>query len=240
MIEQALEMKAGEVEVRGGAAAPAVAMRRSWKPESHQPLLCCPLCSRRLQGGLDAWWPSRKPPSRRAGPSPGRQVAANAVDSATASGYAWDAALLLHRFYSGSCADLASVVSHCLPYPRTVPATMDSIEYYARLDERNRPMVLYRATPQMQEQVWIPGRGWEEDEFLLDVLMGHGDTYPIDLELARQYFPLEAFFSGDQSQGHGWRLHGHQEGGSHGDGLPGDRCDGDGCHGPPDPEPASL
>lgn len=39
---------------------------------------------------------------------------------------------------------------------------MDSIEYCAWLDEQAAPAVLYRATPQMEEQVWIPVSGWED------------------------------------------------------------------------------
>lgn len=76
---------------------------------------------------------------------------------------------------------------------------MDAIEYFADLDEGTIPRILYRATPQMEEQVWIPGQGWQEAEFLLDVLMGHGDTYPISLEMARHYFPAEAFIDADGS-----------------------------------------
>lgn len=102
---------------------------------------------------------------------------------------------------------------------------MEFITYYAHLDEQNIPMILHRATPEMQEQVWIPGRGWQAADFLLDVLMGHGDTYPIAEEMARQYFPAEAFLddNGDDN-GHG---------GGNGDGRqePGPR--------PSHPEPAS-
>lgn len=71
---------------------------------------------------------------------------------------------------------------------------MNTIAYYASLDEQNRPRTLYRATPAMQEQVWMPSQGgWMLSEFLLDVLMGHGDTYPISEQLARQHFPGAAF-----------------------------------------------
>ena len=103
---------------------------------------------------------------------------------------------------------------------------MDSIEYYAWLDEQAAPAVLYRATPQMEEQVWIPGSGWEDTEFLLDVLMGHGDTYPIDLELARRLFPPEAFIEPGGSHGKG----GPEPGGSAPD------HPSSGCHEPADPE----
>ena len=71
---------------------------------------------------------------------------------------------------------------------------MNTIAYYASLDEQNRPRTLYRATPAMQEQAWVPSQGgWMTTEFLLDVLMAHGDTYPIGEQLARQHFPPEAF-----------------------------------------------
>lgn len=83
---------------------------------------------------------------------------------------------------------------------------MDSIAYYVRLNEQDVPIVLYRATPQMQEQVWNPVDGWIDTEFLLDVLMCHGDTYFIETEMARQLFPPEAFI----------------DDGGDGDGPPGD------------------
>ena len=68
------------------------------------------------------------------------------------------------------------------------------MNYYADLDEKNKPLVLYRATPDMKEQVWMPEQGgWKLTEFLLDVLEGGGDTYPVSEKLARQYFPEAAF-----------------------------------------------
>lgn len=68
------------------------------------------------------------------------------------------------------------------------------IRYYADLDEKNKPIVLFRATPDMEEQVWMPEQGgWKLTEFLLDVMQGWGDTYPISEEMAKKHFPKEAF-----------------------------------------------
>lgn len=67
------------------------------------------------------------------------------------------------------------------------------MDYFARLDDQNVPMILYRATPDMEEEVWTPEYGWVPDEFLLDVLDGSGDMYAISETSARANFPKEAF-----------------------------------------------
>lgn len=66
-------------------------------------------------------------------------------------------------------------------------------KYFARLNDDNKPIILYRATPEMEEEVWTPAYGWVPDEFLLDVLEGSGDIYPITVEKAKNSFPVEAF-----------------------------------------------
>ena len=71
---------------------------------------------------------------------------------------------------------------------------MNTIAFYASLDEQHTPRTLYRATPAMQEQAWVPSQGdWMTTEFLLDVLMRPGDSCPIGEQLARQHFPPEIF-----------------------------------------------
>ena len=69
------------------------------------------------------------------------------------------------------------------------------MNYYARLDEDDQPIILYRATPDMEEQVWVPDRGWLPGEFLQDVLEGYGDIYPISEENARRSFDGRAFLN---------------------------------------------
>lgn len=103
---------------------------------------------------------------------------------------------------------------------------MDSIEYDAWLDEQAAPAVLDRATPLMEEPVWISGGGWIDAEFLFDGLMGHGGTDPFDLELAHRLFPPEAFIEPGGSHG----KDGPEPGGSAPDHPP------SGCHEPADPE----
>lgn len=66
------------------------------------------------------------------------------------------------------------------------------MNYYARLDESNKPFILYRATPDMKEEIWGDG-SWAEAEFLLDALEGHGNIYAIDEAAAKKAFPAEAF-----------------------------------------------
>lgn len=68
------------------------------------------------------------------------------------------------------------------------------MNYFARLVD-DKPKILYRATPNMEEQVWSPGEGWVQSEFLQDVIEGWGDHYPIKEEDARNFFPAEAFSS---------------------------------------------
>lgn len=69
------------------------------------------------------------------------------------------------------------------------------MNYYVRLDEEDKPIVLYRGTPDMEEQVWCPERGWIPAEFLLDCLEGWGNIYFVEEEVARRWFPPEAFAS---------------------------------------------
>lgn len=67
------------------------------------------------------------------------------------------------------------------------------MDYFARLNDKDKPIILYRATPDMEEEVWTPTYGWVQDEFLLDVLEGSGDIYPISEAKAKAGFPKEAF-----------------------------------------------
>lgn len=67
------------------------------------------------------------------------------------------------------------------------------MNYFARLDKQNKPLILYRATPDMKEEVWTRDYGWVQDDFLLDVLEGSGDIYPITDAIAKSKFPKEAF-----------------------------------------------
>lgn len=67
------------------------------------------------------------------------------------------------------------------------------MKYYARLDDDDMPVILYRATSDMREQAWSPSRGWIPAEFLLDVLEGHGSIYYIKENKAKEFFPPKAF-----------------------------------------------
>lgn len=67
------------------------------------------------------------------------------------------------------------------------------MNYYVRLDPNNKPVVLYRGTPEMEEQVWDPAKGWQPTEFLLDVLEGNGSIYFAEEKDARKFFPKDAF-----------------------------------------------
>lgn len=66
------------------------------------------------------------------------------------------------------------------------------MNYYVRLNDKNKPVVLYRGTPDMEEQVW-QGDKWGPGEFLLDCLEGHGNIYFIEEAQAKKHFPAEAF-----------------------------------------------
>lgn len=67
------------------------------------------------------------------------------------------------------------------------------MNYYARINEDDQPRILYRATPNMGEEVWVPDRGWITAEFLQDMMEGWGDIYPISEKTARENFASEAF-----------------------------------------------
>lgn len=67
------------------------------------------------------------------------------------------------------------------------------MNYYIRFDLDDNPLVLYRGTPAMEEEVWSPGEGWIPGEFLLDVLEGHNNTYYVTEEFAKKWFPDAAY-----------------------------------------------
>lgn len=77
-------------------------------------------------------------------------------------------------------------------------------KYYARLNEEGKPIVLYRATPEMKEEVWSETIKWFPAEFLQDALAGHGNIYPIEKEDAIWHFSPWAFinFTPDDFKGY--------------------------------------
>lgn len=68
------------------------------------------------------------------------------------------------------------------------------MNYYVRLDDDDNPILLYRATPDMEEQVWSDKRGWLTAEFMIDVMDGFGNIYFIKEDRAKELFPTEAFY----------------------------------------------
>ncbi len=67
------------------------------------------------------------------------------------------------------------------------------MNYYVRLDENDKPLLLYRATPDMEQHVWSDKRGWLPSEFMEDVLDGFGDIYPVKEGRAKSLFSKDAF-----------------------------------------------
>lgn len=66
--------------------------------------------------------------------------------------------------------------------------------YFARPDDKGNPKFLYRLSDEtMAEEIFIPGKGWQDGYFLDDMLFGSGDTGAITEEEARKAFPKEAF-----------------------------------------------
>lgn len=67
------------------------------------------------------------------------------------------------------------------------------MNYYVRLDENDKPLLLYRATPDMEQHVWSDKRGWLPSEFMEDVLDGFGGIYPVKEDRAKALFSKDAF-----------------------------------------------